>query len=295
MSRNLIGAFMGTCLLANASAASAAPKIQEFKPSSPWNVQYEEETCKLRRGFVDSNGKELGLDLTRLTVGDGFQFALIGFPSRALSEVSKIKVQFGTLPEQSIENRNGELTVGKFPAVLIDMPGIKAIDVDAYKRAAEQNIAPPDPVTPAEEASVNWITVKSRHNGVVLRTGSLGKAFAAWRTCMDDVIKSWGVDPAVIKTPARPASDPGRWLTTNDYPRNALTEYKGGLVNFRLSVDLIGKPSQCSVQRAVNESLFAQATCKILMKRAKFSPALDAEGRPVPGFFISSVRFQIGQ
>jgi hypothetical protein len=294
MTRILIGTFVGIGLLASANAAAAKPRIRELNPTTPWNVHYEEETCKLRRGFAGGDGDQLGLDLTKLTGGDGFQLALIGFPARSLSGASKLKIQFGTLAEQAIENSNGKLTVGNFPAVLVNLPGIKPIDRAAYERAAEQNAPQPDLVTPSEEAGSDSIIIRSPDTTLLLRTGSLGKPFAAWRTCVDDLVRSWGVDPSVIKTPARPVGNPGKWLTDSDYPLHALAEYKGGLVNFRLSVDLLGKPSQCSVQRAVNESLFAKTTCEILMKRANFSPALDAEGRPVPGFFISSVRFQIG-
>lgn len=85
--------------------------------------------------------------------------------------------------------------------MLLFLPGLKPVDPELDKRAFEQNIAPPSAVSPLEEAGVTWVMVKTRRDAILLHTGSLGKAFAAWRTCVTDLYKSWGVDPAVIKIP----------------------------------------------------------------------------------------------
>lgn len=282
-------------MLVGAGPVCAEPKVKvkEFQPAGPWNVHYEEETCKLRRDFV-SGEDVIGLEMTKLTLGDGFQFVLIGHPIRSLSTATKFTVQFGTLPQLTAINHNGALTAGKLPVAMADFAGIKPIDPVAYKVAFEKGIAPPGVASPSDEAAVTSITIKHGKASLILHTGTMGKAFAVWRNCADDMVKSWGVDPRVIKTPSHPSGNPALWLTTNDYPSDALREYKGGLINFRLTIGPDGKPSKCSIQRAINESLFAQTTCKLLMKRARFSPALDAEGKPVASFFISSARFQIG-
>lgn len=101
------------CLVIAGSPAAAAPKVREFKPVTPWNVHYEDESCKLRRDFTDSGDNRVGLEFTSLAIGDAFHFALIGHPVRSLSEATKVTVEFGPLPEQVVANTNGGADGGK--------------------------------------------------------------------------------------------------------------------------------------------------------------------------------------
>lgn len=72
------------------------------------------------------------------------------------------------------------------------------------------------PPTPETERAVTRIYVaKIRGRELVLKTGPLDKAFAAWRQCTDQLVRSWGLDPvqqAHRPAPAGAQSDPGTWL-----------------------------------------------------------------------------------
>jgi TonB family protein len=64
-------------------------------------------------------------------------------------------------------------------------------------------------------------------------------------------------------------------------------------VHFRLSVDARGKVSDCHIQRSTRPEGFDEAVCEVLMHRARFKPALDAEGKPMASYYINTVRFII--
>jgi outer membrane biosynthesis protein TonB len=64
---------------------------------------------------------------------------------------------------------------------------------------------------------------------------------------------------------------------------------KQALVNFRLSVRAQGVPTACEVQSSYNDKKFDEVTCAALMRRARFSPALDAKGQPVLSYFLRTV------
>ena len=66
-----------------------------------------------------------------------------------------------------------------------------------------------------------------------------------------------------------------------------------GIVNFRLLVDQAGKPTDCEVQRSTRPKEFDDAVCRAAMRRAEFEPALDAQGKPVPSYWIATVNFRI--
>jgi Gram-negative bacterial TonB protein C-terminal len=91
----------------------------------------------------------------------------------------------------------------------------------------------------------------------------------------------------------RPAIDPGTWIGPDDYPKAALRAGAAGITGFVLQVGVDGRAKDCFVtQTSGNDGLDA-ATCALLGDRARFLPALDAQGRPIIGSYRSSVRWQI--
>jgi TonB family protein len=79
----------------------------------------------------------------------------------------------------------------------------------------------------------------------------------------------------------------------SEYPAKAMAGGHNGLVQFRLDVDPEGKVSGCHVLARTNPDDFADLTCKSLTRRGKFKPALDAQGRPVPSFFVGKVSWMM--
>ena len=67
-----------------------------------------------------------------------------------------------------------------------------------------------------------------------------------------------------------------------------------GIVRFRLDVDPTGAPAGCRVLYRTNPDDFADLSCRLLMKRARFNPALDAAGKPVKSYYINNIRWVMG-
>ena len=55
-----------------------------------------------------------------------------------------------------------------------------------------------------------------------------------------------------------------------------------------------GVPTKCAIQQATSSPEFTKLTCDLLVKRARFSPALDRDGKPVASFYTNSVRWLAG-
>ncbi len=87
-----------------------------------------------------------------------------------------------------------------------------------------------------------------------------------------------------------PASNPGTWVTTNDYPLRALRQEREGTTAFRLEVGIDGRPTGCTVTSSSGHNDLDVATCSALMRRAKFSPITDGGG---PASWSSRVRWVI--
>jgi len=98
--------------------------------------------------------------------------------------------------------------------------------------------------------------------------------------------------PRPVKAPT-PASDPGGWVTPGDYPKTALNGGVQGVTGFRLDVDSSGRVDDCSITQSSGSLDLDQATCQLIMERARFTPALDIQGHPTPGHYVSRVKWMI--
>ena len=78
-----------------------------------------------------------------------------------------------------------------------------------------------------------------------------------------------------------------------DYPAESLRAGEQGTVFFRLDVDIDGKPSNCVIVTSSGYPRLDNATCAIMLKRARFKPGTDAKGAPVKASFSSKMNWKI--
>ena len=113
---------------------------------------------------------------------------------------------------------------------------------------------------------------------------------------MDDLVRTWGLDPTVqasLSRRATPLRSPGEWLRSADYPGPMMFKGNQALVQFRLEVDELGAVTNCHIQGHTKPEGFADLTCKLIIKRAKFQPALDAAGKPAKSYYVNRVHWLI--
>lgn len=109
------------------------------------------------------------------------------------------------------------------------------------------------------------------------------RAVAALRECEATVLRDWGLDPAVIaslRQGPQPIDDiPGRFRD-DDYPMEAVRARQSGSVLVRLMVGADGRIGECVVVESSGAAVLDQRTCHVLLRRARYRPALDASGAP---------------
>ena len=99
--------------------------------------------------------------------------------------------------------------------------------------------------------------------------------------------------PSFTPKAVKPKGSPADWVTTNDYPARDLREGNQGRVTFSLLVGTNGKPESCVVTGSSGHSGLDEATCRNIMRRARFTPATDENGARVSGTYSSSIRWVI--
>lgn len=93
--------------------------------------------------------------------------------------------------------------------------------------------------------------------------------------------------------PGEPAGDPSAWVTTGDYPAQALKASQQGTTGFRVDYDANGVPTACTITVSSGVASLDETTCKIVVLRARFTPGTDRKGRTVGGSYTNRVRWVI--
>lgn len=275
--------------IAGTSVAGGEPP--ELAPTTPWNLRYDEHACRLVRAFGTGDD---AVTAVFAKYGPSIRFEVIlsgkGLDPKGTQLRYRFRPSSGYEFEQSplfgteIEGKTG----WQFASSLLPASVLKAVDPSfnpEHYRAADA----------ARRAQVDSFELsRGTRRTFTLLTGKLDKPFAAMDACLDDLVASWGFDPAKLRTLTawpKPKSNPGSWVTAQDFPYAMIHQGKSGIVQFRLDVDSNGKPQKCAVQAAFTDPTFEKATCDSLLKRARFEPAKDASGVNVPAYWINSVKW----
>lgn len=283
-------AMLGLCISPNMAVAAEKAPVSLAR-TTKWEMRYDDDSCSLLAQFAGAKDAAT-LAITKVSPGDWFEMRIYGKMLTYGTLEMPIEVAFGN---GAPIRRNALSATGggdaKLPAAIIS--GLRLDGWEPDRNAAAN--APVPMVSTEQEKAIRSITFKPPGKGRYrLETGSLGAPLAAMRTCTDNLVKSWGYDPAVqasLKRPATPTSNPASWLGSNDFPTKALMEGMNGYVKFRLDVDPEGNVSGCRILYRTNPDQFADTSCRLLSKRAKFVPALDAAGRPVKSYFMSAIKW----
>jgi len=96
-------------------------------------------------------------------------------------------------------------------------------------------------------------------------------------------------------TAAQPAGDPASWITPADYPREELRNDVEGTTSFELNIGADGLPKACKIVATSGSRVLDEATCTLLMQRARFLTARDEAGTPVDSTYANRVRWVVPQ
>lgn len=266
--------------------AHAADKTLEMEPTTKWVLDYDRTSCKLARRF-SSGDDVISAQFIAYNVGPGFELRLLGKPLQ-MSRSREIGLAFGSeFPARRVATEVGQIGEDKLPLLFM---GVHRLLPVSQGVVAE--------MSPEQEALVETVTVTMPGGkAYLLKTGSMAEPMEAMRTCLDDLVRSWGLEPASLKrivTPAEPIGSPGKWIRSSDYPSSQLNDGTSSNVSFMLIVGENGKVEDCYVQSVTDDSVFGDIVCEKVRERARFQPAKDNAGRSVRSLYRNSVRWRTG-
>ena len=84
-------------------------------------------------------------------------------------------------------------------------------------------------------------------------------------------------DAAVAGVQDSRAAEANAAFTT--YPAESLAKGEQGIVHYRVKIDRKGQASECEVTQSSGYSRLDNATCQLLMERARFTPGRNSRSR----------------
>lgn len=288
---------------------------QVFRPDGQWALDYGEDYCRLARNFTD--GKEtLALAWERIQPGPFFRMILVSDaikPYRSADELGwhftptdpgrKTRYTRSRTADGKGYFNLGQVTLASLGGFPPGGPtnGASAPPPPANADAGEKapaNPAPPPYDRAKEQALAKAIDGFVIDNGVTspvkVDTQNLEAPFGALQACADDLARTWGLDPARLKTQQAAALPEGGgtgWLPQGTIAFTDFAKLIDGSNQVRLLVGADGKPTSCQIHWPVLDKSTNDKICSTLMASARFTPAKDAEGQAMPGYFVTGPSF----
>ena len=147
----------------------------------------------------------------------------------------------------------------------------------------------------AAAAESGSISVGAPHEvQATFQVPALADGLRALDACVLDLGQSWGLTAEQqkrVKVLAQPLRE--NYLQPEDFS-GELDRNANVRPQVRLSIDENGKPLDCVPLKATSSDEFASRACRLLLQRASFSPARDADGRPMKSLLIYTVDWFAG-
>lgn len=125
---------------------------------------------------------------------------------------------------------------------------------------------------------------------------------ASWRRYPPDPFAGRGQpSPSINPSVSSPRNIPAQraranlnsYFSVDDYPAEALRQNAQGTTGFSLTIGPNGRVSNCQVTSSSGSAVLDAAACRILMSRARYTPARDSNGNPIAGHDFGRVTWRL--
>ena len=261
--RTRCAAFALLILFSQAAVPSPATPLQAL---TPWDLNYGEAQCLALRNYGDS--------------ADPVTFAIRPALNGASYEILVSRKRAGPMYAQEHE---GSVDFGSGPikAWLLHYQTPRGkLTIDQYRISASDMAA---------GRTANLVTLRSAGRGdVAFSLANMAALIKGLEDCTTDLRRYWnehGEDDGSIAFGA--TGDVRKIFTNDDYPDEALRRGQQGTSQFYLLIDEHGKVAGCNVLKPSGIPALDGMGCSVIIERAKFSPALDRNRKPVRSTYVT--------
>ncbi len=279
-------------ILAASGLALASPQAQAqddaavFKPAGNWVADYGDDYCRLSRTF--SNGSaQISLGMERVQPGVATRFLVVGDGIKIYRTSKLIGYSFGSQPERQAQFAHEQTADGK------EWYNLGSLTLDASPAPSKGAASAAKYDRAAERATAKGVTAIVLGSGLTkpvrIETGPLDAAVGALQACADDLVKTWGLDPAKNhELASRPVPQGMPWLQPDAIDFSMFGRLALDSNQIRVTVDSAGKPTGCHAHWPTLDKPINDKICQAVMQKASFAPAQDASGQPVASYWMGN-------
>ena len=258
------------------SAQQAPPPAAAAPAKAAWQVDWSNGHCILTRLNSGANQASFAVRL----IPGATRPDLVAFVNPATTKLGELKAGKAILELQPAAFRS-DVSVAPLPALsnaqllVLGFGGLDARFLESLPKADHMSFS-----VGAETVSIPM--------------KSADKAMVAFRKCVDDTLVELGFDPKQLATLRdQPQGDWQALATTQTYPPSAMRARKSGTVTFRATVDPAGHVSKCAVLQSSGTKELDDQTCTLLTSKARFKPAVAADGSTVAAPVVAAMIWQL--
>jgi TonB family protein len=252
---------------------SAQASAEDRLPTQKWVVEFADDDCVMSRQF-GTEKDPLILAIRKYPMNnDSDMFILLGSKDKAFRS-----------GKAALEFRPGQPKVEvSYDAYGLAAKDLRRVSIDLTEEQFEA----------MEQAGRVGIAIPGEVEGA-FQLSSLPQVLKLGDRCAVELGEEWGFsaqEQARIRTP--PKGDVLKVVSNDDYPADAIRNGEQGKVLARLTIEPTGKAVDCVVLQSSGSTSLDQTTCRLGMRRAHYSPAIDIDGKPVRGLVTISLRWVI--
>ncbi|MEE4318084.1 MAG: energy transducer TonB [Erythrobacter sp.] len=280
------------------AAVPASAEVVEIAPSSPWNVDFADEKCRLARLFGEGENRHL-VFIEQYWPSSEFGLTAAGPAFERFRSRQPAELGFYDGERQRTEPFTGTVE-GFGSAVIYSSAALPTAEAAAEADGGEED---DDGATTrfaqldtAQAARARYLSLKQRGDEIRLQTGPLEEAFAVLNQCTAGLLAEWGLD----FEEQRRASRMPQWTNMDGvarriqdaYPARARNRGEQGLMRMRVIVSPEGTVESCAIIKETETERLESPACGA-MQNARFTPALDAAGQPMRSYYVTRITYRM--
>jgi TonB family protein len=260
--------------IASVATVLGAPAVATtaVQPTGPWRVSYDVAQCVAHRDYGTPD-KPVELVLKPSPKGSVMRIFVLRKGGTAELEQLPATLWFGDQRDYTnLLHYRDEQTGFGIAAINVPMALFKA------------NMSAP------------YVRIESRGPDAAFALSQLPGVVAELDKCVADLREFWNIGAAYksrITTPATPKQSLHDLFTGRDYPLVAIHDNEQGAVALTFLVDEHGGVSDCTVDETSGIPVLDTMSCYVISSRARFTPALGPDGKPVRSAYSERIVWRI--
>lgn len=243
----------------------------QLQPVSKWTVDFGDDRCVAYRTF-GSTEHPIYLLLKPLPIGDVLQLQIAEKGINRPGTRQKVSLILGSdVPLNLLQLQYGA-----------DRKQVRMINLSKDQTGRL-----------AASTSLQWSEPGKQYQ---LALGPMTKLIETVEKCRTMLAESWNATLTMqmtLRTGPTPQTPLVSLFSANDYPSDAVYKGQSGYAHVVLMVDEKGQIIDCTLIATSGIAVLDAQTCIILRKRAKFTPAIGADGKPTKGIFHQRVNWEM--